>query len=367
MSSHRTEVRGGRRAGFRRVALRGGAIARIGVVAGVVLLAGRSSGQVVHDPLYTLSLELSGLNNPQGIDTDAAGRVYVTDSGNGRILRGHGGVYEPIISGIAVSPFVGLDIGPLSVLIAPDNTLFYGEGGRATGVEQIHHHTLGGSPLGSLAPVPFGGNWSGLAVNPATGSLLATSANGDRIFHAPAIAGSSGPTFGALSELVNTLGHFSVSPVGIVATHDIIYAAMFGSFGGEGSIASYDAATGALINPAVATGLDAATGLDILPDGRLIVAEYGSSFALAAITIVDPLTGVRTPLVTGITAGTGVAVHSDGTIYFVDSGNPNASDGRLFRLTPIPAPGTGALIVMGGLIAARRRSRRDAIARARLG
>ena len=97
--------------------------ARVSLIAGAAacaLLAGAASAQVVHDPGYTLSLELAGLNNPQGIDTDAAGNVYVTDSGNGRILRGQGGSYAPIITGIAVSPFVGLDIGPLSVLIAPD-------------------------------------------------------------------------------------------------------------------------------------------------------------------------------------------------------------------------------------------------------
>lgn len=313
--------------------------------------AASASGQVVHDPGYTLSLELSGLSNPQGIDTDAMGNVYVTDSGAGRILRGQGGSYAPIISGIAVSPFIGLDIGPLSVMIAPDQTLYFGEGGRATGVEQIHHHTSAGAFLDSLAPVPFGGNWSGLAVNPATGDLLATSANGDRVFRAPA----AGPTFGALVPLINTQSHGSVSPVGVVATGSTIYVAMFGTFGGVGSIASYDAVTGALINAAVATGLDAATGLDLLPDGRLVVAEYGATTGVSAITIVDPLTGARSPLVTGITAGSGVAVHTDGTIYFVDSGNPNAGDGRLFRLSVVPGPGAWTALALGGAWWTRRR------------
>ncbi len=318
----------------------------------IASLAGAASAQVVHDPNYTLSLETSGLNNPQGIDTDAAGFVYVTDSGNGRVLRGQAGLYAPIITGIAVSPFLGLDIGPLCVLVAPDQSVYYGEGGRATGVEQIHHHATSGTFLDSLAPVQFGGNWSGLAVNPATGRLLATSANGDRIFQ----AAPSGTTFGPLTQLISTSGHGSISPVGIVATTTTIYAAVFGTFSGVGSIASYDAATGALINAVVTTGLDAATGLDILPDGRLLVAEYGSTNGISAVTIVDPLTGAKTPLVTGITAATGIAVHSDGSIYFVDSGNPNQGDGRLFKLTLVPAPGTGVvMLATAGLVGTRRR------------
>lgn len=322
----------------------------------LALMAGVAGAQVVHDPGYALSLEVGGLNNPQGIDTDAAGFVYVTDSGNGRILRGQGGSYAPIITGIPVSSFFGLDIGPLSVLIAPDQTLYYGEGGRATGVEQIHHHTTGGALLDSLAPVAFGGNWSGLAVNPVNGHLLATSANGDRIFQAAPTLGPGGPTFGVPTEMVNTLSHFSISPTGVVGAGDRVYAAFFGSWGGEGSIAAYDAATGALISSAVATGLDAATGIDVLPDGRLAVAEYGSTLGLAGITIVDPLTGVKTPLVTGITAGTGVAVGADGSIYFVDSGNPNQGDGRLFKLAVVPAP-AGA-VVLGSMLVLRSRRRR---------
>lgn len=321
-------------------------------VAVIACLPAIASAQVVQSPNYTLSLEASGLNNPQGLDTDAAGFVYVTDSGNGRILRGQNASYSPIITGITVAPFVGLDIGPLSVHIAPDQTLYYGEGGRATGVEQIHHHTTSGTLLDSLAPVQFGGNWSGLTINPATGRLLATSANGDRIFQ----ASPAGSTFGPLTQLLSTSSHGSISPVGIVATNTTIYAAVFGTFSGVGSIASYDASTGALINAVVTTGLDAATGLDILPDGRLLVSEYGSTNGISTVTIVDPLTGAKTPLVTGLTAATGIAVHTDGSIYFVDSGNPNMGDGRLFKLTLVPAPATSLALL--GLVALAPRRRR---------
>jgi len=88
----------------------------------------------------------------------------------------------------------------------------------------------------------------------------------------------------------------------------------------------------------VASGLKAPEGIDVAPDGRLIVAEVG----LRRIVAIDPKDGAITPLAGNLAIGlqgfqggppayvpTGVAVGRSGTIY-VSSDVRNA----IYKLTP---------------------------------
>lgn len=315
-----------------------------------ITLAPIAAGQIVHDPLYTLSIETGGLVNPQGVALDNAGNAYVADSAAGRILRGpFGGPYAPIITGIPVSAFNGLNIGPLGLHIAPDQTLVYGEGGGLTGVERVHHHTLTGTLISSLPPVALGGNWSGFAVDPANGRLLATSANGDRIFAFPA----SGNSWGAPSAFITTAPGL-IAPTGLAISGNTLYAAFFGAFAvGVGEVATYDLATGTLLNAAFSTGIAGPTGIAVLPGGDLVLAEFGGT--AGAIYRVNASTGFRTLLVSGIGPAGGVAVGLDGSIFFTEMGTINTATGRLFRLTPIPSPATAAILILAFTAAPRRR------------
>jgi gluconolactonase len=72
----------------------------------------------------------------------------------------------------------------------------------------------------------------------------------------------------------------------------------------------------------------AANGMALAPDGRLVVCEQLGG----ALTLVDPASGARTPLVDGFNSPNDVVVKSDGTIWFTDP-----SYGWLQGFRPAPA------------------------------
>lgn len=317
-------------------------------------LLGSAFAQNVHDPNYTASVEHASLLNPMGVSVDASGRVFVADSGRGRILRGSSGVYAQVVGGFAVTPYAGYSIGPLSVLIAPNQTLLVGEGGRPTGVEQVFQYDLDGGLIRAFAPVPLGGNWYGLATNPLNGNLYATSANTDMLYQATP-NGQTWSDFTLLSDLsLTTL----VSPTGIATDGARICVSTFGSFGSTTNIATFDPATGALLNDSFSVGFSGSTGLALMPGGDLLAAEFGDFFGPASGRLfrVDDTTGAKTLLVDGIGRATSVAVGPDGSIFFTEIRTQNGEDGRLLRLTPVPEPAT--IAAMGvGLVFLRRRRR----------
>lgn len=325
----------------------------LAIATGVLLLsAACAHAQVVHDPSYQLSTELTGLGNPQGIDVDALGNVYVADSSKGTILKGVAGTYAPIISGIAVSEFFGLEIGALAVHIGPDQTLWYGEGGRSTGVEQIHHTSLDGTLIQSLAPTAQGGNWSGVAVDPGSGRLYASSANRDRIFTSDPTGSGS---YGDLAEFANTGSSALTSPTGILIDGERLLVGYYGPWGAAGGIASYDLATGALLDDAFATEIPGLTALDRLGDGRILATQFGAFEGDGVLWLIDPASGEKTALVSGLTSASGVAVAPDGTtIYLADMGIANEGEGILYKLTIVPAP-AALPVLLSALVCTRRR------------
>jgi streptogramin lyase len=90
----------------------------------------------------------------------------------------------------------------------------------------------------------------------------------------------------------------------------------------DGTITRVELSTGA--KKVVASKLSGPEGIDIAPDGRLVVAEVGAK----RVVSVDPSTGAVTPIADELAIGlpspegqapafltTGVAVAGDGTIY----------------------------------------------------
>lgn len=142
-----------------------------------------------------------------------------------------------------------------------------------------------------------------------TGKLLKVSADGEKRT--------------ALSEGL-------VAPVGVATDGKSFFVTEFGG----GALTRVDAATGA--KTVVAKGLSGPEGVAIAKDGALIVAEAGKK----RIVSIDPASGAVTEIAGNLTFGdpgpaglppsyvaTGVAVGSDGAIYF-----DSAAEGALYRI-----------------------------------
>lgn len=95
----------------------------------------------------------------------------------------------------------------------------------------------------------------------------------------------------------------------------------------------------------LATGLPGQYDLELASDGSLLATAGG------ALVRIDPLTGETTTVATGFGFATGL-FEADGSIWVLDGGFPGVAS--VFRLTPIPEPGTLALLFAGLALFARR-------------
>ncbi|QIZ82470.1 PQQ-binding-like beta-propeller repeat protein [Thalassovita gelatinovora] len=123
-----------------------------------------------------------------------------------------------------------------------------------------------------------------------------------------------------------------VLPVGLVLKDQGVYV----TEAGAGTVSRVDLANGA--KTVVAEGLVGPEGIDIAPDGTLIVAEAGKQRVIS----IDPATGAVTELAASIAMGvvaakgtpptyvtSGVAVGGNGSIYVVSD-----VENAIYRLTP---------------------------------
>lgn len=298
-----------------------------------ICLGGTSFSQVLNDNSYTLEVELTGLTNPMGVSVDADGFVYVADSANGRILKGKNGSYSEIVTGIQTSEFNGFMIGPLGLLVAPNQTLLMGEGGGATGSETVWHYDLNGNLIKQFNSIFFGGNWNGMDVA-GDGRLLAVSSNGDRVFQ----ASPSGNTWGNLSGFIVTITDGLVAPTDCLDVNGTLYVTFHGNFFAEsGFIATYNTTTGALLNPSFLNSVLPLNSISPLSNGKMLVAVFGGvSPGSGAVISVDPVTAQIHQFVSQISFCTSAYEAPDGTIYFTDIGTPNTTQGRLLKLVPAP-------------------------------
>jgi len=125
-----------------------------------------------------------------------------------------------------------------------------------------------------------------------------------------------------------------------VAEEDALYFTTVPRPGLDGprvDIRRVDLATGTLAT--IRADANAANGMALAPDGRLLVCEQGSTTRPAAITLVDRSTGATETLVDGwrgrpLNSPNDVVVRRDGTIWFTDP-----SYGHLQGFRPAPALG----------------------------
>lgn len=310
-------------------------------------IAGTASAQTAA-PGYSIEVAATGLTNPMDVAVDASGFVYVSDSGAGRILKGTPGNFAPIVTNIPVAPFIGINIGPSGIAVN-GSSLYWGEAGRETGIEQVYEATLSGATIQALPPAEQGGNWNALTID-GQGQLLAVSANGDKVY---AASRNDTGQYGDFGVWIDTQFDGLVSPTGVAQVGNTLFVSYYGPFGEFGGVASYDALTAEIINPFAISDLFAPTAIEATNDGRLLVVEYGFDFSDGRLSIFDPVANTIEILVTGLSRATGVAQAPDGSIYVTEQATVNQPTGRLLRV--IPTPGAMALFGLAGIAAMRRR------------
>ncbi|HEY8492678.1 MAG TPA: hypothetical protein VIN04_02225 [Myxococcota bacterium] len=152
---------------------------------------------------------------------------------------------------------------------------------------------------------------------------------------------------GAATPLQSTTGFAA----GLAASADTLW---FGeltfdaTFTPDGTVSAVAMPGNGTATPLV-SGLPGQYDLELAPDGTL-VASAGDR-----LVRIDPLTGETTPIATGFGFATGLFVTADGSIWAIDGGFPGIA--AVYRLTPVPAPGAAALLVLGAAGLARRARR----------
>jgi DNA-binding beta-propeller fold protein YncE len=306
---------------------------------------------------------VGGLSNPCGVAVQpGSGRVYLSDSANGRVCRVNGGKLEDVITGspkdvYGKGPFY--DIGPLGLVFSSDGkSLIVGDGGYKDGEECIRVYTTpeAGKPalnyekdasqkLGPLAPadgVLGEGNLYGLAL---TSSALYVTCNGDDTKGWLAKADLNGTKFGKLERWLPTKEAVEVdAPVGITINKqgDIVVGQCGEVNKPQDSLLTfYSAKTGKLLSN-FETKLYDITGVAYSPKTGLL---YATDFAWmksdegGLFRIDASQTGVKTSKIASLDKPTALAFAPDGTLYITVVGpkaeNENASkQGKLLKIAP---------------------------------
>jgi DNA-binding beta-propeller fold protein YncE len=306
---------------------------------------------------------VGGLSNPCGVAVQpGTGKIFITDSANGRVCRVESGKLQDVITGspkdvYGKGPFY--DIGPLGLAFTGDGkSLVVGDGGYKDGQECIRVFSVpdAGKPalnyekdasqkLGPLAPaegVLGEGNLYALALS---SSALYVTCNGDDTKGWVAKADVNGTKFGKLERWLPTKEMVEVdAPVGITLSKqgDIVVGQMGEVNKPQDSLLTfYSAKTGKMLMN-LETKLYDITGLAYSPKTGLLYAtdfawmksDEGGLYRLDASQ-----SGVKTTKIASLDKPTALAFAPDGTLYVTVIGpkaeGENASkQGKLLKIAP---------------------------------
>ncbi len=287
-------------------------------------------------------LVLSGLNNPTGVGVLGDGRVLVVESGAGRIvIPGDDGSVSVFAEGFATGSFLPFEIGPLSVLVHPDGSVIVGEGGGTIGTERVSFFGSDGVAMGERTIVPpGGGNFFGMALHPATGSLFVASANTNEIFEVA--VGEGG--FGQVTSFVENT---AAPPIGFAAPTGLAFEADgslivgFGEIGGAGIVRlstadqSADESVGLVSFVLYETDRLVTSVAVRANDGTVLFTETafdasGTTGGRIGMILSD---GSVETFLDGLAGPSALAIGSDGTLFVTELGaTPNGASGSLSRI-----------------------------------
>ena len=216
------------------------------------------------NPLAAQSVEpqtvIENLNHPCGVAIHPeSGVAYVSDSGNGRIVRIVDGVAEEVVAGHPVSDLgneFGFAAGPLGMaFLGDENQLIVGSGGWASGEDRVHGFDLTESPV----KLETAQTWT-MTSKSGSGSAKAGDFYGIATFNGKIwVAPVADPQFGWLGQLTRQKADEVVFEPGI--------------------------------DTRKATGIGLPCAITISPDGFIVAGQHGENDNSSVLGFYDQATG----------------------------------------------------------------------------
>jgi DNA-binding beta-propeller fold protein YncE len=312
----------------------------IGVsVVAPLLMPDETMGQAQKVVLKTV---VEGLNNPCGIAIQpSTGVIFVSDSGNGQVIRVVDGKKKLAIIGFPTETYglkTSYQIGPLGLVFLSQNTLVVGGGGQPNGKDALSVYQLPENQsvidaaqttrkfqLSPQLDIPGEGNFYGLAVTP---DRLFATCNGDDTQGWIASATRTNNQLDNFRREISTRKVLSVdAPTGIATSHD---GKIFVSHMGEMDISSDSVLaiynTEGKILSSFQTGLNDIVGVAFAPSSnRVFVIDFSAmnpeKGGLYEIRDLDSAKRTcKTKLVTSFSHPTAMAFHPDGSLLVTSLG-----------------------------------------------
>ena len=273
------------------------------------------------------------LNNPQGVAVDAAGNIYISDSGDHRI--------RIVSTGGVINAFAGM-----GTPCFPAGGC--GNGGPAASATFSNPWQIG---VDSSANVFITDPPNNAVWEVSSSTQIATVISG---FGLPGFSGDQGPASGATMNIprgiaVNGSDNIVIADTGNGRVRSFPLGGNINTIGGGGNGNDGATATAAILGAARGVALDAAGNLYIADTYNNRIREVGPSAPPSTIGTISTIIGTGfggfggdggAPLSAELNFPTSVALDSSGNVYFADSGN---SVVREFNI------GTGAVSVIAGL------------------
>ncbi|UCG17699.1 MAG: hypothetical protein JSV19_06655 [Phycisphaerales bacterium] len=277
---------------------------------------------------------VESLNNPTAVLVAADGRLFVAESGAGRILAVDAdGNVSTLIEGFPLGTYTPFDIGPLSLATAADGTLIVGEGGNRAGRDRVSFYSTDGVRTAEpLTPVA-GSDLFDVVVEPSSGNLYIAGTGSNRIYvAAPADTGG-------FEQATDFVTDTTADPIRAAAPSALAFDAqgrLLAGFaddaGGKIVALNTDAQAQSLLIETLVSEAAPIMSIAIRPsDNAIAYAEQDGPHS-GSVVIIAP-EGIASTFASGLAGPTDIVFAADDLMYAALMGDPpNGNAGQVVTI-----------------------------------